>query len=150
MERCASLSLLLGWYYAVKIPQFATTANTIVLNATKEISDDHCFFGTCFYLFRVPNVQRMAEACSLCTCRSCAQLRQSPGFARFSLMRPVDALHLSHEHWATSICSKQLSGLEVMILVHQFSNAENKLVLWLWVSHSRGKWKQESERVFLC
>ena len=125
------------------------TANTIVLHATKEISDDDRFFGTCFYLFRVPNVQRMAEACSLCTCRSCAQLRQSPGFARFSLLRLVDALHLFRGHWVRSICSKQLSGLEIMILVHQFSNAENKLLLWLWVSHSGGKWKQESETVFL-
>lgn len=74
---------------------------------------------------------------------------RAPALPGFSLMRLVDALHLFHEHWLRSICSKQLSGLEIMILVHQFSNAENKLLLWLWVSHSRGKWKQESEMVFL-
>lgn len=100
-------------------------------------------------LFGVPNVHRMAEACSLCACRSCAQLRQSPGFARFPVMRLVDAPHLSHEHWVRSICSKQLSGLEITILVDQFLDAENKLLLWLWVSHSREKWKQESEIIFL-
>lgn len=139
MGQCASLSLLLGWYYAVQIPCVATTANTTVLHVIKEISDGDCFFGTRFCLFRVPSGQRTAEAYSLCPCRSCAQLRQSPGFARFSLMRLVAALHLFHEHWVRSICSKQLSGQEIKILVYQFSNAEGKLLLWLWLSHSRGK-----------
>lgn len=46
MGRCASLSLLLGWYYAVKIPCVATTANTTVLHVIKEMSDGDCFFGT--------------------------------------------------------------------------------------------------------
>lgn len=139
---CCSVSLLLGWYYAAKIPCVATTANTTVLHTTKEISDGDCFFGSSFCLFGVPDVQRMAGACSVCTCRSCARLRQSLGFARFFRGRLMDALHLFHECWVRSICSKPLSGLEIMILVHQFSNAENKLLLWLWVSHSWGKWKQ--------
>lgn len=46
-------------------------------------------------------------------------------------MRLMDALGFFEERWVRRICSKQLSGLEIIVLVHQFSNAENKLFPWL-------------------
>lgn len=60
-----------------------------------------------------------------------ALIDSMPGLCQVFPMRLVDALHLFQEHWVRSICSKQLSGLEIIVLVHQFSNAENKLFLWL-------------------
>lgn len=89
---------------------------------------------------------RMSEACHLCTCKSCAQLRQSLGFARLCPVRLVDALHLFHEHCVRSVCSKQLAGLGVTILAQQFSSAENKMLLLVWVSDSRGKGSEDLKR----
>lgn len=54
-----------------------------------------------------------------------------PGLCHVFPMRLMNALHFFQEHWVMSICSKQLSGLEIIVLVHQFLNAENKLFLWL-------------------
>lgn len=147
-EMCFPLSLLLAQYYAVKIPYVPTTVGTIVLHAAKEILGDDCYFGTCFYPFRGHKFQTMAEACRLCTGRSFAQLRDQ-ALLGFPLQGWWMLATFFHEHWVRSMCSEHLSGLEIMILAHQFSKAENKLLLWLWVSHSRGKWKQESETVFV-